>query len=62
MELYLDARDTELLTDLLERRLEALQREIHHTDTAAFRDRLKAEEERARALLAKLKTPAVMGI
>lgn len=62
MELYLDARDTELLMDLVERRLEDLRREIHHTDRAAFRDRLKAEESRLRTLLAKLKTPAEMGI
>lgn len=62
MELYLDSRDTELMTDLLERRLQDLRREIHHTDTAAFRDRLKDEEARLQALLAKLKAPAEMGI
>jgi hypothetical protein len=62
MELYLDSRDTELLMDLMARRLEALRREIHHTDTAAFRDRLRAEEARLQSLLTKLSTPAEMGI
>ncbi|MCM2250709.1 MAG: hypothetical protein NDI58_09155 [Geothrix sp.] len=62
MDLYLDARETELLTSLLERRLEDLRREINHTDRAAFKAVLKADEALLGNLLARLKTPAAMGI
>jgi hypothetical protein len=62
MDLYLDARETELLTSLLERRLEDLRREINHTDRAAFKVVLKADEALLGSLLARLKTPAAMGI
>ncbi|MDR3682379.1 MAG: hypothetical protein P4L11_01525 [Geothrix sp.] len=62
MDLSLDTKETELLTGLLERYLEDLRREIHHTDRAAFRTALKADEALMERLLARLKTPAYMGM
>jgi len=62
MELYLDNKETELLAGLLERYLEDIRREIHHTDHAAFRATLKADEALMRKILGKLKAPVAMGI
>jgi len=62
MDLYLDAKQTELLTSVLERHLEELRREIHHTDSRSFRAGLKADESLLQGLLDKLKAPAPMGI
>lgn len=62
MDLYLDARETQLLTGLLERDLEELRREIHHTDTRSFKAELKADEALMQGILGKLKTPMAMGI
>ncbi|MCX6548073.1 MAG: hypothetical protein WCO20_00690 [Holophagaceae bacterium] len=62
MDLYLDAKESELVQRILVRRLEDLRREIHHTDSRSFRADLKAEESLLHALLDKLKAPAVMGI
>jgi hypothetical protein len=62
MDLYLNAKETELLNGLLERYLEDLRREIHHTDRASFKAALKSDEALMRNLLEKLKTPAAMGI
>jgi hypothetical protein len=61
MDLCLDTKETELLTRLLERHLEDLRREIHHTDRAAFKAVLKADEGRMRDLLVRLKAPVAMG-
>jgi hypothetical protein len=62
MDLYLDTKETELLAGLLERYLEEIRREIHHTDRAALRAELKADESLMRRILGKLKEPAAMGI
>jgi hypothetical protein len=62
MELYLDAKETDLLMRLVNRSLEDIQREINHTDHAAFKARLKADQNLMLGLLAKLKAPAAMGI
>jgi hypothetical protein len=62
MDLNLDIKETELLTRLLERHLEDIRREIHHTDLAKFKAVLKSDEALMRELLGKLKTPAAMGI
>jgi len=62
MELDLDAKEMELLTRTLERRLDDIQREIHHTDRAAFKAMLKADEATLRALLGRLKAPIAMGM
>jgi hypothetical protein len=62
MDLYLDTRETELLMRLLEHRLEELRREIHHTDRAAFKAGLKADETLLITILGKLRAPAAMGI
>ncbi len=62
MDLYLDTKETELLTGLVERYLADIRREIHHTDLAAFRAALKSDENLMRKILGKLKAPAPMGI
>ena len=62
MDLYLDTKETELLTGILERYLEDIRREIHHTDRAQFKAALKSDEALMRKLLEKLKVPAPMGI
>ncbi len=62
MELYLGTKETELLTGLLERYLEDIRREIHHTDRAAFKAALKADEAVMRDILTRLKVPVAMGI
>ncbi len=54
MELPLEFHEAELLEELIEQRLKALAHEIHHTDTAAFKAVLKAEEQGLRAILGKL--------
>ena len=62
MELYLDAKETELLMRILDHSLEEIRREIHHTDHAAFKLTLKADQELMQRIAAKLKAPAAMGI
>ncbi|HEY3399214.1 MAG TPA: hypothetical protein VGK03_01160 [Geothrix sp.] len=62
MELYLDAKETELMIGLLERYLEEVRREIHHTDRAVFKAGLKADQDLMRGILGRLKAPAAMGI
>jgi len=62
LDLYLNTKETELLTRLLDRYLEDIRREIHHTDRASFKAALKADEALMRDLLGKLKVPTAMGI
>jgi hypothetical protein len=62
MDLILDLKETELLTLILERYLEEIRREIHHTDRASFKAGLKSDEAMMRHLLERLKTPAAMGM
>lgn len=62
MDVYLDTKEMELLMGLLERRIEGLHREIHHTDSRSFKADLKAEDALVHSMLAKLKMPAAMGI
>jgi len=62
MDFDLTSRESELLLRLLEYRLGELRREIHHTDSRAFKAGLKADEALIEGLLAKLKTPAAMGM
>lgn len=62
MDLYLDAKESELLTRRLEHSLDELRREIHHTDSRPFKEGLKSDEALLQGILAKLKTPAAMGI
>jgi hypothetical protein len=61
MDLCLDTKEAELLTRLLERSLEDIRREIHHTDRAAFKAVLKTDEVLMRDLLGKLKVPVATG-
>ncbi|HJV48509.1 MAG TPA: hypothetical protein VJ549_04455 [Geothrix sp.] len=62
MDVYLDTKEMDLLMGLLEHRLEDLRREIHHTDSRAFKAELKTDETILKGVLTKLKTPAAMGI
>ncbi len=54
MELFLSRDEAELLEGLLERCLADLREEIYHTDRAAYRADLKADEALMRSILAKL--------
>ena len=54
MELILDRDEAEILEGLLERCLSDLREEIHHTDHAAYKADLKADEALMRSILAKL--------
>lgn len=62
MDVYFDSKEMDLLMGILDHRLEDLRREIHHTDSRAFRAELKEDEALIRGLLVKLKAPAPMGI
>ncbi len=62
MDVNMDAREMELLMRVLDRYLEDLRREIHHTDTRAFKMGLKADEALMESILGKLRAPAAMGI
>ena len=62
MDLYLNPKETELLESLLERYLEDIRREIHHTDSRSFKADLKSDEALLRGIQGKLKVPAPMGI
>ncbi len=54
MELVLTAEDRELLSELLERRLCELQKEISHTDHREFKELLRGKEKRIESLLSGL--------
>ncbi len=62
MDLCLDTTEAQLLARVLRHRLEELRREIHHTDRAAFKAAMKADETVLEGLLERLKLPAEMGI
>ena len=62
LDLYLNTKETELLTRLLDRYLEDIRREIHHTDRAQFKAALKSDEVLMRNLLQRLRVPVPMGI
>jgi len=61
MDVNLDAKEMELLTRVLHRYLDDLQREIAHTDRRHFKAGLKADEALMQGLIGKLKVPAAMG-
>jgi hypothetical protein len=62
MEVHFDTRETDLLMGILEHRLEDLRREIHHTDSRAFKAALKDDEALLEGLQVKLRAPADIGI
>jgi hypothetical protein len=62
MDLYLDAKEAELVQRVLAHVLEDLHREINHTDRRAFKAELKAEEALLQRILDKVKQPAAIGI
>ncbi len=62
MDLYLDAKEAELVQRVLVHRLEDLHHEIHHTDRRAFKAELKAEEALLEHVLDKVNQPAAIGI
>lgn len=55
MELVLTAEDRELLSEILERRLRELQKEITHTDHRDFRVLLRGNEKRIESMLDRLR-------
>ena len=61
MDLYLDTKETELLTGILERYLEDIRREIHHTDRAQFKAALKSDEALMRKLLVVMRAVLIQG-
>jgi len=54
MDINLSDPEKELLTDILERELEDVRSEFHHTQAFDYRERLKERESRVRGLLTKL--------
>lgn len=62
MDVYFDPKEMDRLTNILEHRLEDLRREIHHTDSRAYKAELREDEVLTRGMLVKLKAPAAMGI
>lgn len=55
--LELTPEEAEILSQVLERSLAALELEIQHTDHKEFRDLLKARRATLRALIAKAHQP-----
>lgn len=55
MLLELTEEERQVLEGLLEAALRELRAEVYHAETATFKDRLKADEQLLRGLLAKLK-------
>jgi hypothetical protein len=62
MQLDLNDKEMSLLVELLVRGQEELRREIHHTDSRAFKLGLKTNEALVEGLLVKLRTPADVGM
>jgi hypothetical protein len=58
MELVLTIEDRELLSEILERRLRELQREISHTDRREFKALLRGKEQRIESMLSGLQMSA----
>jgi len=58
MTLTLSDPEAELLTSVLTERLAETRSEIHHTDTASYRDELHREESILKAILEKLQSRA----
>jgi hypothetical protein len=54
MAIDLSTPEKELLTGLLEKELEDVRSEFHHTQAHDFRDTLRCREEIIRGLLAKI--------
>lgn len=55
MELVLTTEDRELLSEILERRLRELQKEIMHTDHREFKALLRGKEKRIESMLGRLR-------
>jgi hypothetical protein len=55
MELVLTAQDREFLSEILERRLRELQKEISHTDHREFKALLRGNEKRIESMLSRLR-------
>ena len=55
MEFVLTAEERELLSEILERRLRELQKEITHTDHHDFRTLLRGDEKRIESMLDRLR-------
>ena len=59
MELELTAEDRELLSEILERRLRELQKEISHTDHRQFKALLRGNEKRIESLLRRVRVNVI---
>jgi hypothetical protein len=57
MMLEITEREAELLRQLVSQFVGETKAEIHHTDTASFKDSLKDQQEDANRLLRKLTKP-----
>lgn len=55
------SEEADVLQQVLQHRLAALEVEIHHTDHAEFRQLLRHRREVLNGLVAKLATPAGVG-
>jgi hypothetical protein len=55
MELVLTDQDREFLSEILERRLRELQKEISHTDHREFKALLRGNEKRIESMLGRLR-------
>ena len=55
MEFKINAQERALLSDVLERSLAEARAELHHTDSHEWRNRLRGDEEKLRALLERLR-------
>lgn len=58
MEFEFSPEERELLVRLLESALGEMRVEVRHTETAEYRERLRLEETRLKALLERLRTAA----
>jgi hypothetical protein len=54
MDIALSDPEKELLVSLLDKELEEVRSEFHHTDAYEFRETLRCREELLRGLMAKL--------
>ncbi|HET6181137.1 MAG TPA: hypothetical protein VFE61_29735 [Candidatus Sulfotelmatobacter sp.] len=59
MELELTGEDREFLSEVLERRLRELQKEISHTDHRDYKALLRGNEKRIESMLGRLRMSAI---
>jgi hypothetical protein len=62
MELELTGEDREFLSEVLERRLRELQKEISHTDHRDYKALLRGNEKRIESMLGRLRMSAIVRV